>query len=79
VFFLFQEIDIDKVRQLPKQINVEKYPGLDNLPGKHLKIAADILAPSLTKLFNKSLSTGIYCGDWKLAMGVPIVKNGDRI
>ena len=76
--FSFQEIHIDKVRQFLKHINVAKSTGLDNLPGKLLQIAADILAPSLTKLFNKSLSTGIYPSDWKLARVVPIFKNGDK-
>ena len=76
--FSFNEIDIGKVRRLLNQINTKKSPGLDNLPGNLLKIAADILAPSLTKIFNKSLSTGIYPNDWKLARVVPVFKSGDR-
>ena len=76
--FSFQEIHIDKVRQLPKQINVKKSTGLDNLPGKLLKTAPDILAPSLTKLFNKSLSTGVYLvtGNWpELLLYLKVVIN----
>ena len=72
--FSFSEIDIGKVRRLLNQINTKKSPG----PGNLLKIAADILAPSLTKIFNKSLSTGIYPNDWKLARVVPVFKSGDR-
>jgi hypothetical protein len=30
-----------------------------------LKIAANIIAPSLTYIFNLSLSTGIFIDDWK--------------
>ena len=76
--FSFNEIDIGKVRQLLNQINTKKSPGLDNLPGNLLKIAADIVAPSLTRIFNTSLCTGIYPNDWKLARVVPIFKSGDR-
>ena len=61
--FSFNEVDIGKVRRLLNQINTKKSPGLDNIPGNLLKIAADILAPSLTKIFNKSLSTGMYPND----------------
>jgi hypothetical protein len=32
-----------------------------------LKIAAHIIAPSLTYIFNLSLSTGIFIDDWKNA------------
>ena len=76
--FSFNEIDIGKVRRLLNQISTKKSPCLDNIPGNLLKIAADILAPSLTKIFNKSLSTGIYPNDWKLARVVPVFKIGDR-
>ena len=76
--FSFNEIDIGKVRRLLNQINTKKSPGLDNILGNLLKIAADILAPSLTKIFNKSLSTRIYPNDWKLARVVPVFKSGDR-
>ena len=66
--FSFNEIDIGKVsyRRLLNQINTKRSPGLDNFPGNLLKIAADNLAPSLTKIFNKFLSTSIYpmIGSW---------------
>ena len=76
--FSSNEIDIGKVKQLLNQINTKKSPGLDNFPGNLLKIAAVILAPSLTKIFNKSLCTGIYPNNWKLARVVHIFKSGDR-
>ena len=73
----YKEIDIGKVGRLLNQINTKKSPGLDSLPDNLLKIAAGILAPSLTKIFDKSLSTGIYPNDWKLGV-VSIFKCGDR-
>ena len=73
------EIDIGQVRQLLNQINTTKSSGLDNLPGNLLKIAAVILAPLLTNIFNKSLCTSIYPNDWKLARVVPIFKSVAKI
>ena len=45
-------------------LEVKKATGLDNLPSKFLKIAANILAPSLKFLSSHSISSGI---EWKLA------------
>ena len=39
-------------------------------------MAADIVAPSLTSLFSKSILTGIYPNDWKTAKVTPLFKNG---
>ena len=43
---------------------------------KILKLTANSLSPSLTKLFNQSLIKGIYPDDWKIAKVVPVFKNG---
>ena len=43
-----------------------------------LRIAADIIAPSLTYIFNLSISTGVFVDDWKDARVIPIYKEGDR-
>ena len=61
-----------------KTINANKATGPDNIPGRLLKIASDILASSLTEIFNKSLSTGSYPDDWKMAKVMPIYKHGKR-
>ena len=51
---------------------------MDNIPAKVLKITANIIAPSLTYIFNVSLESGIYVDDWKLAKIIPINKSEDR-
>ena len=51
---------------------------MDNISAKMLKIAANIIAPSLTYIFNLSLSTGIFIDDWKNARVNPIYKKGSR-
>ena len=54
---------------------IGKASGLDKIPNRLLKIAADVVAPSLTGIFNQSLLTGIFPSDWKLAEVSPILKN----
>ena len=66
------------VVRLLNTINANKATGPENIPGRLLKTAADILSPSLTQIFNRSLSQGIYPADWKMAKVLPIYKNGDK-
>ena len=61
--FSFQRINIKKVIKLLKAIDVGKVTGLDKIPNRLLKIAADVIAPSLTGIFNQSLVTGIFPSD----------------
>jgi hypothetical protein len=55
-----------------------KSTGLDKIPAKILKLASDIIAPSLTFIFNLSLATEIYVDDWKRARVTPIYKYEDK-
>ena len=47
-----------------------------NDPTKLLKMAASIVAPSLTAIFTKSILTGIYPTEWKTARVTPLLKKG---
>ena len=55
-----------------------KASGLDKLPVKLVKIAAPYITKSLTAIFNRSISTGIFPCDWKVAKVTPIHKDGDK-
>jgi hypothetical protein len=51
-----------------KNLKANKSTGLDAIPAKILKLAANIIAPSLTYISNLSLQSaksGIYVNDWK--------------
>ena len=48
------------------------------MPAKILKLSSDIIAPSLTQIFNLSLETGIYVDDRKRARVIPIYKAEDK-
>ncbi|CAB4019923.1 Hypothetical predicted protein, partial [Paramuricea clavata] len=65
--FRFSVISDEQVLNNLKQLVVSKSTGIDKIPARVLKISADIIAPSLTKIFNLSLRTGIFVTDWKLA------------
>lgn len=71
--FSVHEID---VRKGLKDLNINKACGHDLIPNIVLKNCADILAKSLTFLFNKILELGIIPSDWKRANVVPIFKSG---
>ena len=60
------------------KLYIGKATRLDKIPNRLLKIAANVVAPSLTGIFNQSLVTGIFPSDWKMAKVSPIFKNGSK-
>ena len=57
-------------------MNVKKGAGLDGLHPRFLVIAADLISPSLTYIFNLSLRTKIVPSSWKIAKVTPLFKKG---
>jgi hypothetical protein len=78
LFFSFENVLVENVQLTLRHLQTSKSTGLDNISAKMLKIAANIIAPSLTYIFNLSLSTGIFIDDWKNAPVNPIYKEGSR-
>ena len=74
--FSLQTPTTTTVCRLLKAIGKNKSVGLDNIPNKLLKMAADVVAPSLTEIFSQSINTGIFPNDWKEARVSPLFKNG---
>ena len=66
------------VCKLLENVNVRKAAGLDGVSNKLLKFAAHIVAPSLTEIFTKSINTGIFPTEWKIARVTPIFKKGKK-
>ena len=64
----------NEVRKPLEKLETKKSTELDNLPSRMLKIAAGDVAPSLSFLFNQSISSGIVPAEWKLARVTPIFK-----
>ena len=57
--FRFCNIAVENVLLTLKPLKVSKSTGLDKIPAKMLNIASDIIAPSLTFIYNLSLSTDL--------------------
>ncbi|CAB3995279.1 Hypothetical predicted protein [Paramuricea clavata] len=58
-------------------LDPSKACGPDGIPGKLLKMTADIIAPSLCYIYNLSLSQGVVPACWKLANVSPVLKKDD--
>jgi hypothetical protein len=69
---------IDTVYNLLRCIDEKKSVGLDKIPNKLLKIAANVVAPSLTAIFTTSIYTGMFPHEWKASRVSPVYKSGTR-
>ena len=65
---------VGEVRNLLRKLNGRTAAGLDKIPCKLLKVAADIIAPSLTKIYQPSIILGIFPLEWKPAGVTPVFK-----
>ena len=68
----------DDVLDLLQNIDVSKASGQDQISGRMLKATATSIVTPVTKLFNKSISTGCFPTMWKQSNIVPIPKSGDK-
>jgi hypothetical protein len=68
----------EEVRSHLSKLKPSKSPGPDEIHPAMIKLLNDSLVPSITSLFNKSLSTGRIPGDWKLATITPLPKKGNK-
>ncbi len=57
---------------------MSKSTGLDDIPARLLRDAADIIAPTIRFIVNLSLENGIFPSDMKLAKIIPLFKKGNR-
>ncbi len=71
-------VSVAEVRLALSTLDPSKATGPDDLSCRILKECAAELAPSLTKLLNKSLQLGKVPDIWKRANVVPVHKKGDK-
>ena len=69
------QVNEREVLSLINSLDPNKSTGPDEIPTKWLKFAAVLISEPMTKLFNKSLSEGIFPNTWKTAIIKPIFKN----
>ena len=76
--FSLKDPPVSVVRKLLAKLSKRKASSLDNIPSRLLKMAGNIIAPSPTQIFIKSINTGIFPTERKLARVTPIFKKGKR-
>ena len=60
-------------------LDISKSTGSDQISAKFLQMAAPIIAPALTQIFNLSISKAQFPSPFKLARAVPIHNKGPKL
>ena len=68
---------VTDVAKCLQAVDPQKAMGSDTLPGIILQRFAHILAPNLTKIINRSLTTGKVPDTFKISHVSPLFKSGD--
>ena len=76
--FDFQFVDEAFVRKELNRLRTNKAIGLDKISARLLKDSAPVVAPILTKLFNRSLQSSKFPSIWKSGKVPALFKSGDR-
>ena len=66
------------VSQFLSKLNANKSTGLDNIGARILKMSANIIAPSILFIVNKSITSGKFPSVWKEAKVKPLFKAGSK-
>ena len=71
-------MDEEEIFKLMKSVDVTKASGCDGFGNRIVKLCAEGLCPSFTKLINRSFVLGKYHSPWKLANVIPLHKKENR-
>ena len=63
--------------KIVNKLNTKKATGVDNLPPKILKVAAEAISAPLSNIFNKSIKNEQFPDDLKDAQVSPLFKKDD--
>ena len=78
-FFIIPKVTSDYVLHELQSLSTSKATGLDDMSAKFLKISAECICYPITKIFNLSISTGIYPKQFKIAKVIPVYKKGCKL
>lgn len=74
--FEIQQIEKQNVETFLKTIDISKATGLDNIGPRLLKLAASVIADSITFICNCSIKQSLFPDKWKNAKVSPLHKTG---
>ena len=60
-------------------LNVNKAPGIEQIPAKFLKKTANVLAYPLSKIINSSVKLTVFLEKWKIDKLKPLLKKSSEI
>ncbi len=67
MYFVNATLALLLVLWVPFEHTADDFPGLDDIPARFLRDAADIIAPTITFIVNLSLENGIFPSDKKVS------------
>ena len=75
---VMENIDVTTsgITSLLKNLDVHKASGPDDISARFLKETAEVVAPVLKVIFERSLDTGDVPYDWRVANVAPVYKKG---
>ena len=76
--FTIRDITVAETRKALKELKPRKATGLDGIPSRLLKDAANVLAGPLTEIFNMTVGQGKIPKEGKKAKVIPVHKSGPR-
>ena len=76
--FQFKQIKPAKVNTVLGKLKNTKATGIHNIPNKSLKLSKDIIASSLTTIFNACIKERIFINDFKTGKVSPVFKSGRK-
>ena len=74
--FCFTPTNSSQVFSLLNKLSKSKATGLDKISARLTRECADLICIPICKIFNCSLTTGIFPSDWKCAKVTPLFKKG---
>ena len=75
--FFLQPISVEEVSHELTNLDSSKGSRFENLPVKYMKLAAGVIAPTLTNLFNHCITTSTFPKSLKMSEIIPLFKQGD--
>ena len=76
--FCIRPIDETSVFSMLTKLNVNKSAGIDSLGPRLLKLSAPIISKCVAHMINRSIDSGFFPDELKVAKVTPIFKKGDR-
>ena len=75
--FSLTPVDVSDVLKVLKKLKPKTSCGVDGISSEMIKLCKEELAGPLTIIINRSICSGVFPEDWKLAKITPLLKKGD--